>query len=219
MAKALSLFYPHVEPHVYGCPAPMMDQALVYAAALFCRETLIVNDISTLDVVIDQPDYDLDLPAATRLSKVLDVFVGERRLEPVGTDYVRRATALRGTVDGDEPEVGPPRAFFQKLVSDPTISLYPVPDESIATGLTVRAAFEPATAAQTLPDILYDYHLPDIAHGAVAHLLTLPGQAFTNPMAAREFAARFTSAMMKARPVASYGRVRFTGRVAPRPFA
>jgi hypothetical protein len=71
MAKALSLFYPLVLPHVVGCPNPLLDQAILYAAGEFCREGHVVQEISTQNVVAGTQEYDVDLPASSQLSSIL----------------------------------------------------------------------------------------------------------------------------------------------------
>ena len=110
-------------------------------------------------------------------------------------------------------------AYFQKDPALAAITLWPSPPEGIDDGLTIRAAFEPTKTATTLADVLYDYYLHEISAGAIAYLLQLPGQSFSNPMAAQGFSARFTSGLLKTRAMVPFGRVSRVSRVQPRAFA
>lgn len=219
MSKALSLFYTFVAPHVHGCPEPMLDQALRHAAIEFCRRTNAHQTVEMQATHADEPDYDIDVPNGTRLTMILGVWHGAAKLDPVATDEVGNATALRGDVGDETASEGTPRAYYQKVPSTPTISLWPVPDTTATDKLTIRAAFEPTLAATTLADLLYDYHAHDIAAGAIAYLMNLPGQVFSDPKLGSLYAGRFAVALGRAGPIARAGDSRRSMSVAHRPFA
>jgi hypothetical protein len=217
--KALSLFYPTVLPYVLGCPNPMLDQAILYAAGEFCRNTHAVQDVNTQHIVADVSDYCVDVPTASQLTSVIGVWHGSTKLAPVGTDQVWPGTAIRGAVGDFEPDVGTPTTFYQKLPSDPTISLWPVPDVAMENGLAIRAAYEPSSTATSLDDVLYSTYATEVAFGAISYLMLLPGQAFSNPLLGMTFEKRFSSSIEQAKLTAKFGRMMRSARVRNRAFA
>lgn len=219
MAKALSQFYSMVLPHVLGCPTPLLDQALVKAAIELCTQTGIAQDINTQAVTANVGDYDVDVPTGMTLETVLDVWHADKRLKSTGTDELLSGVAARGDVGNAVHRAGTPESYFQKSVGDATISLYPVPDTTIADGLAIHACYVPTVSATTLPDILLDRYGWDLAAGAMAFLQSLPSQPFTNPIAAGANRARFMAAINEIKPIARAGRVLRSSSVKPRRFA
>ena len=219
MARALSLFYPLVTPYVLGAPNPMIDQALLYSAGELCRESHIVQEIATQNVVAGQQDYDVDVPNGFQLSAVITVWHGDAELNPAGPSEVHPGTAARGAVGDIAVPTGSPSTFYQKIPTDPVISLWPVPDTAMAGGLAVRAAFEPSASATTLADVLFDTYAYEVMYGAVAYLANLPGQTFSNVEVGKRFNRMFDDALMKMRMTAKFGQMRRSVRVQARRFA
>lgn len=191
-----------------------MDQGLRYAATDFCRRTAAYQTVETQSMTAGVAAYDLDIPALSHLSVILGVWVGGSELVAVATDDVSSGEAMR---EGGDLDGGTPRLFYQKVPSEPTIYLWPVPDA--AADLTVRAAFEPTVTATSLPDLLYDVYANDIAAGAVAYLMAIPGQVFSNPGQVAYFAGRFAAAVGRAKATARAGDARRSMRVGHRAFA
>jgi hypothetical protein len=131
---------------------------------------------------------------------------------------VHVGTAARGAFGVYEPAEGTPTTYYQKVHSDPSFSLWPVPGVSITDGLAVRAAFEPSSTATSVADVLYDTYSNDVAFGAIAFLQRLPGQAFSNPQISNSFQRMFSEAVMKARLTSKFGRQRRSVRVQARSF-
>jgi hypothetical protein len=217
--KSLSLFYPMVLPYVLGCPDPMLDQAILYSAGEFCRNTLAVQEINTQHVVAGQQDYCVDTPTASILSAVIGVWHADKKLQPVGTDEVTPGMAMRDDLTGYAPSSGTPTHFYQKVPADQYVSLWPVPDVAMENGLAVRAAYEPSATATSLDDVLYVAYGNDVAFGAIAYLMMLPGQAFSNPLLGREFDKRFSASIERATLTSKFGRMRRSARVRIRAFA
>jgi hypothetical protein len=218
MPKALSTLHSLVAPFALGCPIPLIDQALIYAASDFCRRTHAVQETSVQSVVAGRADYDVDVPPSMLLSLVLAAFYGDRPLASVAADEVASGIAVRGPSPGETATVGRPNAFFVKDVLEPVVSLFPTPDMALASGLAIRAAFEPAPTATTLPDRLADYYADALAQGALAYLLVMPGQPFTNPPLGQMYGRLYESAVQTAKTTARAGLVRRQMRVQPRRF-
>ena len=218
--KALSLWLPHVLPHVYGCTDPMAEQAILSACIDFCSRSLIVQSVSTEGAVVGVPDYDVEEPAQQKLAKVLAVFYRGRRLTARAADLVQSAVALRAeAIDTEVVPVGTPTEWFQRDVTQPMVTLFPAPAEALVGAVTIKAAHAPTRAATAVADILFDDYCEDIAAGAIGHLLLMPNQPFSSPVNAGAHLARFSAAITSAANTARVGLAAASLRVKPRPFA
>lgn len=217
--KDISTFYPLIEPYVIGCPVPLMNQAVLRSAIEFCRRTNAVQEIGTQDITADTTEYDIDVPTSSQLTCIVGVWVGGKKIDPVATDSVESGTAMRGNIGQDEVPPGNSTCYYQRLPSDSVIYLWPSPTDTITDGLAIKAAFEPTQAATSLADVLWTYHADAIAYGALAYLMSLPGQSFSNPTSAVDFRTRFITSAEKAKSAARTGLVRNSLFVRPRAFA
>lgn len=217
--KAVSLFRQMVASYATTCPAPLIDQSVLQACSEFCRATHAVQEVSAQTLVAGQVDYDVDVPVGMLLTTVMAVWSNNRPLELVGTDEVRLGLAHVGDIGANLATRGDPTCVFQKVPSGSVLSVYPIPTTTYTNGLLVRAAFEPLGSATQVDDILFDRYGDDIAYGAVARILELPDQPFSNPNAAQRFRRLFDASMDQARAVARTGQVRRTLRLQHRPFA
>ena len=217
--KSLDLFVPWVAPYVYGAPEPLIRQMLIDAAIEYCGATHAIQTVTVQSVVAGEPRYDLESPAQQKLSTILGVFYRDRPLLAVPIDNVHHGAAVRAGEDTVvEGRVGTPEGFYQVTPGEDAIYLWPRPDTDDPDALAVRAAFEPARNATSLADRLYD-SVYDIAAGAIARLLSMPGQAFTNAAGAERSWRQFQSALASGRMSSTRGDSRAALRVTPRPFA
>lgn len=217
---ALSAFYPFVLPYVDGCSLLMADQALVSSAIDFCQATSIVRQVWVDDAVAGTQDYDVQLPPQMVLTLVHKAFYKDRELPGIPFQQVPSAVALQGAgISNYELRTGDPRVYFMKEPQGSTISLYPVPSDTVTNGLTFSAAFAPARTATTLTQILFDDHAECIAYGAIARLASTPAQPFTNSQVAAQYGAMFASQKAEAIRLAETGLVRSTTRTKPVRFA
>jgi hypothetical protein len=86
--------------------------------------------------------------------------------------------------------------------------LVPIPDETIADGLTdIRAAVMPLRGVTEVGDILFDDYEEDIGHGALARILRIPQRTWTNPEMSIFYDGLFKAAISsaKVRSRMSYG--------------
>lgn len=177
--KPTSSFLPRVLPYVLGCTDPMAKQAVVDAAIEFCQRTNAVWTTFTASSRVGVSEYDIDVPTQMVTSRLLDVYFNDRKLRIVDSMAVDDPYALRGAVDGVDPESGAPLVAYA-MQGTATFTVYPVPDEAIVDVFTCKASFQPTRAATQLDDTLYDRYLDTIASGAIAYLASLPGQSFTS---------------------------------------
>lgn len=209
----LTSFLPYVLPHVTGCPDPLAEQAVRSACIEFCEETLLVQEVSTQSSIASQQDYDIDVPTDMILVRVTGVFYGDTWLDPSSIENIRSGVALRGAVGTATQTLATPTVYFQKTPNATTISLYPVPDTALANGLAIRAAFAPSRSATTVPDLLYDFWVEEIAAGAIARLKAIPGQPFSDPATVANYLLQFNEANRAGSIEARVGRVAAASRV------
>lgn len=163
-------FYPLILVDVLGCPAPLLDQALVLAAQEFCRETFAWTEAQDPVQLVDGiNDYELDVPAQATALAVRDVWFNGRRLHPATLGDLQRAMPNWATTQGNEP------AYYNAATERGSIRVFPMPAGVVGQSLTIRTAFSPTLTATTLPDFLGSYHAEILASGAKARLMMMAG--------------------------------------------
>lgn len=215
---AISSFYPWVMPSVPGAPDPLIDQALVSAAFEFCCETNVVQQTQISNGVAGTNTYAITPAAGMRLNTILLVAWEDRTLKPVAANDVQNPTALRGDIGSAVTPTGAPTHYYQKTPLESNVYLWPVPDTSLANGLYIKSALTTLPAPTTLPDDLYNTYPDTIAYGALAVLLALPAQPWTDANAAAAARARFEAGMSRASRDGRTGLVLSAQRVRQRRF-
>lgn len=175
----LSEFHPYVMPYAMGCPVPTMEHHVRLAAIDFCRRTGVM--VKALDAV--QTDG-----LSNEVSPLPDAGLQIVRLLSVSVDGVqfRSVSATHGLDLLDNDNTGE----FAFTRDNATVFINPLQISGL--DVDVEAMLAPSLSATALPDELLAY-VPDIAHGAIASLLMVPGQDFTNP----DYAARSLDTFLK----------------------
>jgi hypothetical protein len=219
MTVAFSAFFPFVLPNANGVPDTLAEQAILHSAIDFCMQTDIIQQVLTASVVANQQDYTVVAPTDMKLARILFVGHEGRELVSVSPNEVYSDTALRGAAIGTaEPREGTPYCYFTKTPNTLTFSLFPIPDTALTGGLTVKASFAPTNTATTLDELLYDDWAEVIAFGALARLMSMPGQQFTSPAAA-SYGMAYRTAIAQGRRLKNQGQLPGSLRVTPRRFA
>lgn len=218
--KDLDLFLPYVLPYAPGCTDTMAKQAVLSACIEFCARTLTVQHTGTDTVSEGVSDYDVEEPPSLALVRILAVYFLDQKLTPRSREMVVRGAAARG---GSIPTVavtlGTPTEWFNRDPALPQVSIYPTPADTFADALTIVAGYQPTRTATKVPDTLFDDFAEDIAAGAIARLLVMPGYQFSAPAAAKPFITQFSSAMSTAAALARTGLGTGASRVRFRAFA
>lgn len=174
-------FYPYVLPEVLGCPEPMLDQHLIGAAREFCAQTKCWREVlETIYAVGSETSYDIyyarETEAVTLIGATLDgqdIAIDVPDAASLGDRT--RGTAGRGVRSTD-------------LV---TIQFLFTPGNG--QKLVLEAILQPKESAVWMPDAIADRYKRQIARGAVASLLDMNQQQWTNNALAskrrREFEA------------------------------
>ena len=212
-------FLPYVLPHAYGCPEPVAEMAIRDACIEFCGRSLLIQTVDTQSTTAGVAEYDVPAPAQQSLCQVMRVTLGASELKRTALDDVRHGAAMRAGLDTVvESQSGTPQMYYQTTPTAETVCLWPVPSTTGSNALAIRAAFAPTRTATSVDDALYDDWANEIASGALARLLAMPAQVFTNPKYAQAHEARFAGAIAAASTQARRGRLTGASRVAYRAF-
>ena len=173
----LADFLPYILPHAQSAPHPAIYQNLRSAAIEFCRSTRSWRHAAVFPV-LDDTNIVVPLPIGANLFEVDKAWLGTRQLDPlpyadVDLDREPGLAQFLSCVTGNEFVLSPPESG----------------------DLRMTMFLEPARDVEELPDYLYHDHAETLAHGALAKLLILPNQPYTNPAMAGNFAALYQMAV------------------------
>ena len=221
MSEPIESFLPFVLPRVTLCPEPLALQAIKLSVIEFCRRTNIVRRVQSHNIVAATQDYTPTAVTDMLVCKVLDAWVEGRKLELA--DQVDDPTALVGADIGSATLAtgSPTHLFFKTPVQLTTgvakVSLYPVPDTAVTSGLTLRLSMQPDVTCATVEDVLFDEFNEVIASGALARITAVPNQPYTSNSSSAH-RAMFLAACHEAKWQALVGHGQGSLRVQPRRF-
>lgn len=213
MAKSYDEFLSWVLPDVPGCPEISAINAIRDATIEFCEKTLIHQvDHDPVTVIANIADYDLETPVTgTRVFKVMRAWYKGQQLHPLAPDMVRDPSIYNQLIGDYTIQKSTPKNFIQK---DPSsISLLPIPDQTLASAVTMRVALAPLRSSSSCADFLYENWVEGISDGAVARLKGMAGRPFSNPEAAISHQRRFLMEVNRARLISNQGYTRGNLRV------
>jgi len=203
----LDAFKPLVLAEVIGCPDPLLNQAILMAAAQLCRESMAWTEFQDPIRLVDGvSDYGIDVPTGANLLTVRDVWVGNRRLE---------ARVSQLIVPGEQSSV----PMYYNMARDRSLlSVFPMPMASNGATLSVRACYFPLPTATTLPDFLGQDYMDAIASGAKARLMMMPNVPWSNPNLGDYYRNNFDASLIEARIEEMHDRAPGRLTVQPRSF-
>lgn len=206
----LSAFFPRLLPSVIGCPEPLAQQALLDSAIEFCGRSLAVT--TTLDAVTltaGIASFEVETPTNTTIAQVLNLWYDGRELDAAPYS---EATAI-ASADGE------PRYYYGEDIDEVfNITLMPAPDRTVRSGVIVRAALKPTRSATTVHNILFERYAPAIVDGAMAILMAIPDQSYSNEQKALVLGSSARHKANAARTDALHGRVQSSMSVKMRSF-
>jgi hypothetical protein len=199
MSVSYEDFFSWVLPEVAGCPEITAIQAIRDTVIDFCEKSLIhVVDHDPVKVIAKQSDYELDTPIlGHRIIKVMQAYYQGTMLEPVSPDDVTDPSVYNQKIGGYTASYSTPRGFMQK--SWDTISLIPIPDQTVNSAVTMRVALAPLRTSTTCENFLLEQYAETIAFGAVAKLQLSAGKPYSNDKAATINNARYMVGLNVAR--------------------
>lgn len=162
-----SAFMPELLTFADGCPVPMAESKARQAAIEFFRRTRAW--VEWLDPVTSSSDssmeYDLEAPSGSDVVRIEQATLGGSQIPVLSS---RDAVQDVGQSD------------LQLVSRDLKTFLL---GGAIAAGLLiqVQAALAPSRTSKGIPDDLFEKYVDDIAHGARAKILSIPGTSFYSP--------------------------------------
>lgn len=175
-------FYPEVAPLVPGCADILMTNAIRNAAIEFCEQSLFWQEVQdAVDVTSTDLPYDLEAPAGARVCQIISGAVDGKPISPIAL------TILETRVDWATLTAEIPTHFYQQNPNQ--YSLFPLPTGTVS--VVLRTAYSPTREAVEIEEHLYQTQLETIAAGALARLMELPQQPWSNPELGKFFRAKF----------------------------
>jgi hypothetical protein len=205
VAKSYEEFFSWVLPEVNGCPEITAIQAIRDTVIQFCEMTRIHQaDHDPISVIAKIPDYDLETPVTgTRIVQVMNAWYKGGKLEPAAPDDVNDPTVYNQHIGGVTMSYASPKYFIQK--DSDSISLLPIPDQTLASAITMRVALAPLRNGSSCADFIFEQWVEPIASGAIAKLQMSAGKPYSNPQTAAVHQARYTQGVNAARQRAVRG--------------
>lgn len=181
-----------VSVHAVNCPDPAVIEAIRSACIDFCADThYLTQDLDPISVVANEAVCSVDVAAGYDVLKVLDpLYFNGRRLPSF--------TSLGIT---------PPSSWQARTAQEPTcftcftpaeIVLYPKPTLAATDAITGRVVLVPSrSSVSTDANLLADYR-EEIVSGALARVLSIRDQPYTDHVRAKAYAQDFFHAKANA---------------------
>lgn len=187
----LSAFLPYIMPFAPGCPRATAENQLRLACIEFCDRTWLWRRTITLTVTTNP--LVIPVPAYTALARIEDVRLTDQRtpLEPVvNTEIEYDRVGRPATYTQNNPrEIW--FAPFEACEIRMEMSLKPTNGSEYGT--------DPAdplhNAYNVVPPFLMTDHMECLKAGALARILAIPDEPFTDPATAGAYAAMFERAI------------------------
>lgn len=185
-----------VLPHLAADPSdPVTLNAIKRTVIEFCAGSWIWKSFQDpVNVRAGANTYDLEpeqgADVATVLAAELDGLPLKQRAITWLNNELPRWKTVSGTVK-----------YFTQVDTESLI-LAPLPDVSIANGLTVTLALQPNQAATGFPAWIYNQYIYPLVDGAVARLMLMPNKGWSDPATGVDRRNKFENAMANARNAA-----------------
>lgn len=178
--KDIELIYPLIMPFAPGAADPTMNTWIRQAARDFCERTRLWRYQDELTVTANESES-IPTPFGSVVHEIEEAyFDGQmlRRVSPAWLDEhekLWRLAALTG------------KSRYITQTEPGTIRLVP----GAAGTVKLFVYLKPSDEATDLPDFIIDKYRELIAHGALARILMIPNQSFSNPQMATYWQQRF----------------------------
>jgi hypothetical protein len=192
---SLDRWLPFVMPYVTGCPEDAAIHNIRQSAIEFLDKTGVWQETLPAKLTISGDSlYTLDIPAASAPVKILEYKLDDVYGKVSDGSAVASAVASAKLVDRETVELTPtPQKTGQQMVFVVTLKL--------------------TQAATDVTNEVFEHYAQDIADGAVARILKIAGQSWTNLPESKIREAAFNAAVDKAQWLRQKGFGRTTQRV------
>lgn len=194
----------HVLPWAPGCPSSMATTQLRNAAREWCQDTEVWTD--TLAPVVTEAGrevYALNLEPHQDVARLISVTVGGKEFQ------VLQASAAKARLRRDPTSTDP----FCWTTNTNDLHLYPAP--AGGAQILVECSLMPSAEADEVADEAVGQYREIVAAGALARLLSMLKEEWSNPNEATRFSGIFIGAKKGAKRSAADGFSRPNLRVTP----
>lgn len=180
--KEIDLILPHILPYAPGCPDPTAYFGVRQAAIEFCERTRMWRSEDEFPVSSEGCDA-IFAPYGAVVHEIESAFFDGLPLVPASIAY------LDDCAHGwrDDLLAGLPKYVTQTEPN--TVRVVPRQAGTLKLSLWLK----PAQDTDELPDFMIDQYRETIAHGALARILMMPNQSFTNLETGTFYAMSFNS--------------------------
>lgn len=175
----LDVFLTKIMPYVPGCPEPTAFAGIIKAAQEFCERTRLWRDEDTFTLSPTSCNV-VCAPEGADLFEIENALLDGCRLEPISlSDLNKKYPQWR------EMDTGQGQWITQ--IEHGSVVVVPACRGTLRLSTFLR----PSDEADQLPDFMSKLYRQCIADGALAEILMLPGQPFTDPNRAQFYSMRF----------------------------
>lgn len=200
--RAFSTLAPKVNTSLPGCPYPLVAQYVRDAAIRVCERTLVWRyEQPEILLTPGQAEYTFPTPVDTDVQAVLAVTLNDEhlRVAPLEVAFEQHPQWPVLTDDPDEIAERGSQPQLLTQVGVRSFVVLPMPDAERDYRLRFIYALKPTRdAADMAGDILSEYE-DAIVHGALQHLLVMPGVEWADRELASYHAKQFLLATTTAR--------------------
>lgn len=203
---AYTTLFGEVLPDLPHCPVDIATNAIRNAVIEFCSRTNIIQfEITPLITVVGgTASYSMTVPTGTTVSQIIKAWYDGFEIEPKDSDALTRMYGdWRGLTGGT------PRFITMNPPDLDTVRLVPPPANPPA-GVVFRilVALCPTRASTDFDPNVAETYAEDIAHGAKARLMAIPGKPYSNPNLASYHSSMFNAGITQAIISANKGQTR-----------
>lgn len=190
----LSLFLGHVLPFAPGCPQHTAERALRAAAIEWCERTNGWRVIDSFDLTENRQA--IVTPEYAVIHKIEEATFNGLPLTPTAFTEAR-PDELSGEVEAGDPlyltQVGPNEVSVYPFAPGVLrLSMFLKPREDSLFGIDPEDSLK--DAYNVVPAFMLSQHAERLSFGALARILAIPGQVFTNPQEAQRYRMMFDAA-------------------------
>jgi len=202
-------FAPFVQPEAPGAPIFVIERAVREAAIELCQRTDVWKaDPERLQIVAGVIDYDLSAPSGAEVAHILDLQRDGASLNKVG-NFLELYQRLGNDTIREQP-------WWYTATDNAAIKVARRPKE--AEELTLFLSFKPDSTATSIPDAIGREYRKTISTGAIAMLLLMNGQPWSNGQLGLLNKQLFDRQVGTIARQAKFGFSGASIRVKPRPF-
>lgn len=167
--KPLDLLFPRIMPRAKNCPDPVAEAAIRTAAIEFCQRTRLWRFEDSFEVSEASCNV-MAVPSGAVLHEIESARFNGLPLEPVSISWLDDGIYEWRTKTASAAQ------WITQLAPD-TVRVIPAAEGLLDLSLILK----PSEEADKLPDFMVQSYGRVLADGALAEILTIPGQPFYNP--------------------------------------